>query len=205
MMEAQLLRAVQLENKQLKEEVSRLRDYVHSLQSLYHAAQQLLSEKDIMALLDKTMYYAVTVLDARDGSLMVQDEDTDELVFVLVQGTVRERLPGYRIPCCEGIAGWVFSHREPVISNNARADLRFSPRIDETFGFETHSLVSAPLVARGRALGVVEVLNKSGDREFTQADLDLLSILALIAALALDDLAREPISAGQQVEAKPAT
>jgi len=203
-MEAQFLRAVQLENKQLKEEVSRLRDYVHSLQSLYQAAQRLLSEKDIMVLLDKTMYYAVTVLDAQDGSLLVYDEDTNRLVFVIVQGTVRERLPGYRIPCDEGIAGWVFSNREPVISNNAGADPRFSPRIDETFGFETHSLVSAPLVARGRALGVVEVLNKSSDRPFTEADQDLLSILALIAAIALDDLAREPAGEGQPVEAKPA-
>jgi len=191
-MDARFLRSVQQENAQLKEEVGRLREYVHSLQWLYHAAQRLLSEKDLMTLLDKTLYYAILVLDARDGSLLIIDEETDELVFVLVQGTVRERLPGYRIPRDDGIAGWVAEQREPLIVNNARSDPRFSSRVDEAFNFETHSLVCAPLIARGNVLGVVEVLNKTGDRPFTETDQDLLSILALIAAMALDDLARVP-------------
>src|SRR5512136_1695316 len=112
--DTQLLRAVQQENAALKEEVGRLRDYVRSLQSLSRAAQQLLSEKDIMTLLDRTLYYAMTVLDARDGALLVTDEEKNELVFVLVQGQVREKLPGYRIPYSEGIAGWAAKHHEPV-------------------------------------------------------------------------------------------
>jgi len=190
--DTQLLRAVQQENVALKEEVGRLRDYVRSLQSLSHAAQQLLSEKDIMTLLDRTLYYAVTVLDARDGALLVTDEETNELAFVLVQGQVREKLPGYRIPYNEGIAGWVAEHREPVIANNARADSRFSSRVDESFDFQTYSMVCVPLVARDKVLGVIEVLNKSGGRDFAEADQDLLSLLAAIAAIALDDLTRVP-------------
>ena len=191
-MDTQLARAIQQENAKLKEEVSHLRDYLRSLQWLNRAAQQLMSEKDIMALLDKTLYYAVTVLDARDGALLLTDEEKDELVFVLVQGQVREKLPGYRIPCCDGIAGWVAEHREPVIANNARADSRFSPRVDEAFDFQTHSMVCVPLIARDQVLGVIEVLNKAGGLEFSEADADLLSILALIAAMALDNLARAP-------------
>ena len=186
------MRAVQQENAALKEEVSRLRDYVRSLQVLSRAAQQLLSEKDIMTLLDRTLYYAVTVLDARDGALLVTDEEKNELAFVLVQGQVREKLPGYRIPYSEGIAGWVAEHREPVIANNARADSRFSSRVDETFNFKTYSMVCVPLVARDKVLGVIEVLNKSSGRDFAEADQDLLSLLAVIAAIALDDLARAP-------------
>jgi sigma-B regulation protein RsbU (phosphoserine phosphatase) len=190
--DTQLLRAVQQENAALKEEVGRLRDYMRSLQSLSRAAQQLLCEKDIMTLLDRTLYYAMTVLDAQDGALLLTDEETDELVFVLVQGQVREKLPGYRIPCCEGVAGWAAKHREPIIVNNARADPRFSSRVDEAFDFQTHSIVCVPLVARDKVLGVIEVLNKSGGRDFAEADQDLFSLLAVIAAMALDDLARAP-------------
>ena len=191
-MNTQLLRTVQQENATLKEEVGRLRDYVRSLQSLSRAAQQLLSEKDIMTLLDRTLYYAMTVLDARDGALLVADEEKNELVFVLVQGQVREKLPGYRIPYNEGIAGWAARHREPVIVNNARSDSRFSSRVDEAFGFQTYSLVCVPLVARGKVLGVIEVLNKASGGDFAEADQDLLSLLAVVAAIALDDLARAP-------------
>jgi sigma-B regulation protein RsbU (phosphoserine phosphatase) len=201
-MDAHFLRTIQQENTQLKEEVTRLRDYVSNLQSLYRAARHLLSEKNIMTLLDKTMYYALTVLDAHDGALLLRDEDTNELVFVLVQGSVHETLPGYRIPGNEGIAGWVAEHHEPVIVNNVRGDTRFSPQVDQAFKFVTHNLVCVPLIARDRVLGVIEVLNKSGDQNFAEADLDLLSLLAVISAIALDDLARAPESAS--VTAQPA-
>ena len=188
----QLLRAIQQENVELKDEVSRLRDHVHALQALHHAIQQLLPEKDLMTLLDRTLYYAMTVLDASDGALMLTDEEKGDLVFVLVQGEVREKLPGYRIGRNEGIAGWVAEHREPVIVNNTRSDPRFSPRVDEAFHFQTQSMVCVPLIARGKVLGVIEVLNKAGDKPFAEADQDLLSILAFIAAIALDDIARTP-------------
>jgi GAF domain-containing protein len=198
-MDAQFLRTIQQENTQLKEEVGRLRDYVQSMQRLYRAALRLLSEKDIMALLEKTLSYAMQVLGARDGSVLILDEETGELVFVLVLGTVREKLPGYRIPRHDGIAGWVVEHREPLIINNVHSDMRFSSRIDEAFDFETHSMVCAPLISRGKVLGVVEVLNKSGNLNFEETDQDLLSVLALIAAIALDDLARAP-----ELDAAPA-
>jgi sigma-B regulation protein RsbU (phosphoserine phosphatase) len=53
-------------------------------------------------------------------------------------------------------------------------------------------MVCAPLISRGKVLGVVEILNKSGNLPFEETDQDLLSVLALIAAIALDDLARAP-------------
>jgi GAF domain-containing protein len=190
--DAQLLRAIQQENSELKAEVGRLRDYMTSMQRLYRAARQLLSEKDMMALLDKTLAYAMQVLGARDGSVLILDEETDELVFVLVHGAVRETLPGHRIPRHSGIAGWVVEHREALIVNNARSDTRFSPQIDDTFEFETRSMVCAPLIARGKVLGVIELLNRLGNLNFEETDQDLLSVLALIAAIALDDLARTP-------------
>jgi len=150
-----------------------------------------------MPLLDKTLYYAMTALDAQDGALLLADEEQHDLVFVLVQGQVREKLPGYRIPFAEGVAGWVAEHREPLIVNNTRADPRFSSRVDEAFHFRTRSILCVPLVARNKVLGVIEVLNKSGGGDFTEADQDLLSVLALIAAIALDDLARTPEPAPQ--------
>jgi sigma-B regulation protein RsbU (phosphoserine phosphatase) len=192
-MNTQFLRTIQQENAELREEVAYLRDYVSSLQELQRAAQRLLSEKDIMTLLDKTLYYALTVLDAQDGALLVRDEETNELVFVLVQGRVREALPGYRIASNEGIAGWVAENREPVIVNNVRGDPRFSPRVDQSFEFETRKLVCVPLIARDKVLGVIEVLNKSGGQDFAEADMNLLSLLALIAAMALDDLTSMPL------------
>jgi len=177
---------LQDEKQLLLDEVHALRRYIRSLQELQETVQQFTPEQDVLALLDETLGCAMALLDATDGSLLLIDEETDELVFVLVRGTVGETLPGYRFDRRQGIAGWAAEHLEPIIINNVRTDPRFFAAIDERVGFETHSLVAVPLAARGRVLGVIEVINKRSGEDFTEDDASLLSILATISASALD-------------------
>lgn len=174
------------ENQLLTDEVHALRRYLQALQSLQETIQHFTPEQDIMALLDDTLYCALELLNAADGSLLLIDEETDELVFVLVHGAVRETLPGIRFDRRQGIAGWVAENVKPVVVNNVLTDLRFLRDVDEHVGFETRSLVAVPLAARGRALGVIEVLNKRSGENFTNEDAKLLSILATLSASALD-------------------
>lgn len=174
------------ENEMLVEEINALRRYVRALQDFQGTVQDFTPEQDVLALLDETMIYALDLLEAEDGSLMLVDEETDEMVFVLVHGTVRQMLEGYRFDRGLGIAGQVTESGEPAIINDVSGVAYFLPEIDERFGFVTQSLVAAPLVARGRVLGVLEVLNKRSDDGFTKDDASVLSVLATLAALALD-------------------
>jgi GAF domain-containing protein len=174
------------ENHRLTKEIQALRRYVTSLQRIQQTVQNFTPEQDILSLLDETLECALHLLDATDGSLMLLDEDTDELVFVLVHGAVRETLPGLRFDRRQGIAGWVAEHAQPVIVNNARADPRFLPDLDKRLHFVTRSLVAVPLAARGKVLGVIEVLNKRSGDDFTKNDASVLAILATLAASALD-------------------
>ena len=111
----------------------------------------------------------------------------DSLAFVLVHGDIRNQLRGYRIKSNTGIAGWVTSHREPLIVNNPRQDGRFSLDIDEEFSFVTRSILCVPMIARGKLIGVIELLNKR-DANFTDADATLLLILGQVAAIALEEM-----------------
>jgi GAF domain-containing protein len=174
------------ENDLLIEEVNALRRYVRALQDFQQTVQDFTPEQDVLALLDDTMVYALDLLEAEDGSLMLVDEETDEMVFVLVHGTVRQMLEGYRFDRSLGIAGQVAESGEPAIINDVSGVSYFLPEIDERFGFVTQSLVAAPLIAQGRVLGVLEVLNKRSDDGFTEDDASVLSVLATLAALALD-------------------
>ncbi|MBN1978127.1 MAG: GAF domain-containing protein [Anaerolineae bacterium] len=174
------------ENQVLVEEVSALRRYVRALQEFQATIQGFTPEQDVLALLDETMVYALDLLEAEDGSLMLVDEETDEMVFVLVHGAVRQMLEGYRFDRRLGIAGQVAESGEPMIVNDVRGVSYFLPEVDERFGFVTQSLVAVPLIARGKALGVLEVLNKRSDDGFTEDDASVLSVLATLAALALD-------------------
>jgi len=180
------------ENQHLKTRVEALQEYLLAVDALEQATHSLSNEKDLMRLLDKTLSYAISVLGASDGSLLVMDEESGDLVFVLVHGKVREVLPGYRIPGNEGIAGWSIQNKQPVIVNNVHNSPNFSERVDQAFDFETRSLMCAPLVTRRKTLGVIEVVNKVSGEDFIDTDLNLLSILALVAAIALEDVARQP-------------
>jgi GAF domain-containing protein len=130
----------------------------------------------------------MSVLGAEDGSLLLRDEETDELVFVLVHGDVRQQLQGYRLKGDVGIAGWVATQREPLIVNSPRQDSRFSRQVDETFGFTTRSILCVPMIARGKLIGVIQLLNKRGEDEFIETDADLLAILGHVAAIALEEM-----------------
>jgi GAF domain-containing protein len=182
------------ENQRLTDEVRAMRRYIGALREFQKTLYHFTPEQDILALLDETMEYALVLLDAGDGSLMLADEETGEMVFVIVHGARREALPGFRFDRRKGIAGWVAEHGQPAIVGNVRADRRFLADVDERFGFETHSLVAVPLMARGKALGVIEVVNKRTGEDFTEDDASLLSILATLAASALDYAASAPAS-----------
>lgn len=186
------------ENQLLTDEVRALRRYIGALQRLQETIHCFTPEQDILALLDETLDCALRLLDADAGSLMLIDEETDELVFVLVHGDMHEMLSGYRFDRRQDVAGWVAEHAEPAIVNNVRADRRFLLEVDKHFDFETHSLAAVPLAARGRVLGVIEVLNKRSGENFTDDDASLLSILAALAASALDYAASAPIEAEEQ-------
>jgi GAF domain-containing protein len=188
------LRFLQRENARLQEENSTLREdslafhhYMKALKDLYWATQRITSEENLFNLLDQILYNAMSVLRAEDGSLLLLDEETDELVFVLVHGDIKNKLRGHRMKSDMGIAGWVAQKREPLIVNNPRQDIRFSLEVDEEFSFVTRSILCVPMITRGKLIGVIEVLNKQ-DNIFAEADATLLLILAQVAAIALEEM-----------------
>jgi GAF domain-containing protein len=186
------------ENDLLREEVKDLRRYIRALQSFQQTVQHFTPEQEVLALLDQTLYCAMTLLNADDGSLLLINEETDELVFALVHGIVRDMALGRGFDRRLGIAGWVAEHGEPAIIDDVHADPRFLPDLDEVFGFVTVSLVAVPLVVRGKVLGVIEVVNKGSGEPFTEDDASLLSVLATLSASALDYANSTPAKAEER-------
>lgn len=188
------LRFLQQENARLQEENKALREdslafqrYMEALKDLYSATQQITSEQNLLSLLDQILYNAMGVLRAEGGSLLLSDEETDELVFVLVHGNIKNKLNGYRLKNDVGIVGWVATNREPLIVNNPRQDTRFFFNVDDEFSFVTRSILCVPMITRGKLIGVIELLNKK-EGEFLETDATLLLILGQVAAIALEEM-----------------
>lgn len=170
------------ENRLLKEEVTSLHRAFASMLKLIQMVESASPDSDVFDLLDTILEAILTGIEASDGSIMLVDEETNELVFVLVSGSVRDKLTGHRMPIGTGIAGWVAHKGEPVIVPNVNLDPRFSRSVDLNFKFRTQSLLCVPLIYEGRILGVLQGLNKIQGKNFVPRDLTLLQVVAHLAA-----------------------
>ena len=110
--------------------------------------------------------------------------------FALAQGdTPKEDLLWRPVPKGQGIAHWVASNMRPAIVNNASTDERFYDEFDTSNGFDTRSIVAAPLINGDKVMGVVEVLNKKDGRYFTFNDQNHVTLMAHLVSRLLARLA----------------
>jgi diguanylate cyclase (GGDEF)-like protein len=127
------------------------------------------------------------LLQPRSCSLLLVDEATGEMVFELAVGDGAEKILKLRLKQGEGIAGWAATKRQSVLVKNVLEDPRFAARFDKVSGTQTHSLIAVPLIARGRILGVIELVNGLVDRPFVEEDVQLVEMLAEFAAIGIDN------------------
>jgi len=168
-------------------QTARLKRQLAAFRELQRVAHSLTSELRLDQLLSQILESAVEVVGANAGSLLLFDPQTDELVFRVVLGGAGEALRNQRIASHQGIAGWVWKHQESVIVHDPHHDSRFFHAIDESLGFETTSLIVAPLVYRGTSIGVVEALNKKSGEKFDEDDQELLMAFAAQSAIAIQN------------------
>lgn len=173
------------ENEALNRELGLVRKTLRALRELYSHLEGVSSETDVMALIRRILRAALEAVDSENGSLQLLDDYTGELVFVEVQSPMRTELMGFRLPPGIGIAGEVVARRKPMLVPDARREPLFSPMVDQSIGFQTYSLLCVPLIDHQRTLGVIEVVNSRSGEPFSEADLDIMLLVAHIAAAAL--------------------
>ncbi len=165
-----------------------LEQRARQLDTLNDIAALLTSTLDIDHVLDLVVRNAAHLLNAEAGSLLLLDENNGDLVFRISSGPAGQQLVGMRIPAGKGIAGVCFATNEPIIVNDAQHDQRWYRSFDQGGDFVTRSLLAIPLNARGRTIGVLEVINLKGERQsFSPEDVVLLEAFGSQAALAIEN------------------
>jgi diguanylate cyclase (GGDEF)-like protein len=119
-------------------------------------------------------------------SLLMVDEEKNELYFAIAVGTAAEALKNVRLKVGEGIAGWVAKNGERLIVPDVMTDPRFAKRIDEMTKWETRSIICVPLRSKLRVLGVIQLVNVHLDH-FTNQETFFLQSLCDYAAIAIEN------------------
>ncbi len=120
-------------------------------------------------------------------SLLLMDQEKNELYFQIATGAGAEALRDVRIKLGQGIAGWVAQSGEVIVVPDTSKDSRFFAKVDEKTKMETRSIVAVPVRFRDQCLGVIELINCIGEEGFSPRDLALLEALADYAAIAIEN------------------
>ena len=148
------------------------------------------SDESYRALLAAIVEVARSIFHAKASSILLLDEEAEELVFEAVVGQGEDTLLGTRFPAGKGIAGWVLATRTPLVIEDVHQDPRFAKDVAEDTGYVPSGLMAAPLLHEERALGVLSVLDRPEQSLFSLQEMELLGLFANQAAIAVDLLLR---------------
>ena len=135
----------------------------------------MLAEHETCRLLHAILTRSVSLLKATGGELGLFDHKKHDIV--IVAGHNRSNRKGQRLRLGQGIMGAVAQTREPVIMHSES-----SPEILKD---SWHCLMAAPLIAGGNLVGVLMIVQTNVLHEFTPADLNLFTMFAQQAAMAI--------------------
>lgn len=145
------------------------------------------SSLDIQEVLVNALICVEQLLEAEASSIFEVDKEKGELFFRLARGEATPRITGMRLKIGEGIAGWVALTEEPLMVADTAQDSRFYQQFDVQSGFTTRSILCVPVQSKGQLIGVLEALNKRGDRGFAESDMELLTLLGNLIGTALEN------------------
>jgi signal transduction histidine kinase len=158
------------------------------LSTLNEMTRQLTSTLEIEALLNNILRNATDIINCEAGSLLLVDDQTDELVFRVTVGPVAGSLLHQRIPSGVGFVGKAVKTRLPLVANDVQDSPDWFQKPDEMTGFITRALLVVPLVVKEKVTGVIEVINKRDGSSFTNDDKELLLAFAGQAAVAVENV-----------------
>ncbi len=155
------------------------------VESMLAVGQELASTLDLAQVLELALAKAEEVCRAETSSIWEVDEARGELFFRVVRGRVARQIRDLRVRLGEGIVGAVAASGHPEVVHDVVSDPRWKG--DPTSAFRTRAILAVPLAARGRTIGVLQLLNPVDGPTFSADDLRRLKLFAAVLSPALDN------------------
>jgi class 3 adenylate cyclase len=164
------------------------------LLTLLHTVERLSTETNSQKLVQTILDTACRLTNSPDGSILLPDPETNSLYFSAAKGEKAGELlakfglrSNQRVPLTGSVAGDTFTSQ--TIKNDKQAK-RFK-EVDRQTGNKSQSILSVPLCTRGKAIGVLQLLNKTDSHgkllDYDAHDCLVVQQLARQAAIAIDN------------------
>ncbi len=175
----------QTDLQRLREENARLRKSIDDLLNINQLAQVISSTMPVEQILDKVLGFSLKAIQAEQGTVSLLSRNAGQdpfktLIRKVDASGVRDK---YRLD--EDLSGWMIKHRKPLMINDFRKDTTFRGHAGKLM--DIRSLLSVPLLCKGRLIGVLNLFNKKNEGRFTEDDQRLLSIIGSQSAQVIEN------------------
>jgi len=156
------------------------------LAALYRVSQVLGNSLDLDEVLTQVMDAVIGLTGAERGFLVLLEDGSSEWHLRAARNLSQETLYRKDMEVSHTVINKVIQDGHGVVTTDAQNDPRFSTQ-DSVIFYSLRSILCAPLMLRGKAIGAVYVDNRAQAGLFTQDDLELLSAFAFQAAIAIEN------------------
>jgi adenylate cyclase len=156
------------------------------LAMLYATAQELNTSLDLDEVLGRVMALLIEVVRAERGAILLWDAAEGVLRFTTGRDAAGQPVAEDQLALSHGVVDQVWSARTPLLTTDAQTDERLRMNYS-VVNYGIRSVMCAPLLTRGRGVGVVYVDSRHETRLFDQSSLDLLAAFCNQAAIALEN------------------
>ncbi len=172
----------------LEKKIADLEARLVGLSSLMEVSALINSTLDLDKLLELVMEKAQSVMHAEASSVMLINEETQRLECKIALGEVGDQVVQVlHLNKGQGVAGWVWQQDQPLMVPDVSKDQRFFRDMDRQSGFQTRTILAAPLKAKERIIGVAEVINRTDGKQFDDHDQELFIAFCRHVALAIEN------------------
>ncbi|MFH2091776.1 MAG: GAF domain-containing sensor histidine kinase [Pseudomonadota bacterium] len=150
---------------------------------LFKVGRLITSELESTRLFDVVVEQTNDLMGTQRCSIFLIDKNQQ----VLYPFASKDLTAAFKLPRGQGIAGWVYDQKSPLIVNDAYQDHRFDKQADMESGFCTYNILCIPLIGRNKdCLGTMQVINKHSG-PFNDGDTDLLTFIASYVSIAIEN------------------
>jgi PAS domain S-box-containing protein len=148
--------------------------------------QGLTSTLDLDQVLTQVLEELRGMLDVTASSVWLIDGYTQELVCHQATGPYSSVVRQRRVPIGTGLVGWVAQFDQSLIVADAQSDPRHFSEVDRATGLMVRSVISVPIRAQQRLIGVIQAVDEAPWR-FDADALHLVELLASAAVIAIEN------------------
>ena len=169
------------------DEIENMQQMLNELNLLHEISQKISERKELHILLNEIIESSKEVMKAEAASLLLYDEEKNNLYFESVSGDKKVKLKRMTVKMGKGIAGWVAENKKSLLIEDCYKDDRFNPAFDIKTNFKTRSMICVPMLREGTLVGIMQVINKKNGLHFNRVDQNIYETLAAQCAIAIEN------------------